>query len=335
MSFSVSSRAQRRELHPERCAALPASELFAMSIVLICRAKVSLPLGSQHSGRPAVAPFQCLAAMPHEGGTRAWILPVRPSLDRGSRAAEMFGVLQRFARRMAIPGCFLTWDTSVTSLNSRTDSLIKRARAVYDQIGSVSNPTWRSVAQSLSYFEAEYSVEKEMLTFPQYVFPDKSVRDASCDAARKISDVEVELEMRKDVFDQFVHIQSHLDSTVPAEMKRYVDRKVRDGRRAGLHLDEKGRKKIEELSKEENRLCIDFQRALDEENTVLEFTEEELAGCPEDFLRGLKKLRFITLSAPNCHATGRKHEGRDTARLPKSRQGKSRCRGRVRTMELS
>ncbi|TGZ75517.1 hypothetical protein CRM22_000320 [Opisthorchis felineus] len=162
---------------------------------------------------------------------------------------------------MAIPGCFLTWDTSVNLLNSRTDSLIKKARAVYDQIGSVSNPTWGSVAQSLSYFEAEYSVEKEMLTFPQYVFPDKSIRDASCDAARKISDVEVELEMRKDVFDQFVHIQSHLDSTVPAEMKRYVDRKVRDGRRAG-------RKKIEELSKEENRLCIDFQRALDEENTM-------------------------------------------------------------------
>ncbi|KAG5446122.1 Thimet oligopeptidase [Clonorchis sinensis] len=230
----------------------------------------------------------------------------------------MFGVLQRFARRMAIPGCFLTWDTSVNLLNSRTDSLIKKARAVYDQVGSVSNPTWRSVAQSLSYFEAEYSVEKEMLTFPQYVFPDKSIRDASCDAARKISDVEVELEMRKDVFDQFVHIQSNLDSTVPAEMKRYVDRKVRDGRRAGLHLDEKGRKKIEELSKEENRLCIDFQRALDEENTVLEFTKEELAGCPEDFLRGLKmapsgKLQ-ITLKYPHYFPASEKASNPATRR---------------------
>ncbi|KER33727.1 hypothetical protein T265_00415 [Opisthorchis viverrini] len=32
---------------------------------------------------PAVAPFRCLAAMPHEGGTRTGILPGRPSLDRG------------------------------------------------------------------------------------------------------------------------------------------------------------------------------------------------------------------------------------------------------------
>ncbi|KAG5441227.1 hypothetical protein CSKR_102438 [Clonorchis sinensis] len=42
-----------------------------------------------------------------------------------------------------------------------------------------------------------------------------------------------------------------------------------------------------------------------------------------------------TLSVPNCHATQRKHEGWDTARLPKPRQGKSRGRaGRVRTMDL-
>ncbi|KER28151.1 hypothetical protein T265_04981 [Opisthorchis viverrini] len=39
--------------------------------------------------RSAVAPFRCLAAMPHEGGTGAGILPSCPSLDRGSREAEV------------------------------------------------------------------------------------------------------------------------------------------------------------------------------------------------------------------------------------------------------
>ncbi|KER24516.1 hypothetical protein T265_07830 [Opisthorchis viverrini] len=41
------------------------------------------------SGRSAVAPFRCLAAMPSEGSTRAGILPGCPSLDRGSRVAEV------------------------------------------------------------------------------------------------------------------------------------------------------------------------------------------------------------------------------------------------------
>ncbi|KER22241.1 hypothetical protein T265_09609 [Opisthorchis viverrini] len=40
------------------------------------------------SHRSAVAPFRCLAAMPHKGCTRAGILPSFPSLDRGSREAE-------------------------------------------------------------------------------------------------------------------------------------------------------------------------------------------------------------------------------------------------------
>ncbi|KAG5455021.1 Neuron navigator 2, partial [Clonorchis sinensis] len=49
----------------------------------------------------------------------------------------------------------------------------------------------------------------------------------------------------------------------------------------------------------------------------------------------LKKLfSFNTLPVPNCHATRGKHEGWDTARMPKPRQGKSRCRGGVRTTDL-
>ncbi|KER27704.1 hypothetical protein T265_05331 [Opisthorchis viverrini] len=39
---------------------------------------------------------------------------------------------------------------------------------------------------------------------------------------------------------------------------------------------------------------------------------------------------YSTFARPSCHAIQRKHEGWDTARLPKSRQEKSRVRGRVR-----
>ncbi|GAA50603.1 hypothetical protein CLF_104782 [Clonorchis sinensis] len=41
-----------------------------------------------------------------------------------------------------------------------------------------------------------------------------------------------------------------------------------------------------------------------------------------------------TLSVPNCHATRRKHESWDTAKLPKPRHGKSRGTGRARTTDL-
>ncbi|KER19888.1 hypothetical protein T265_11452 [Opisthorchis viverrini] len=48
----------------------------------------------------------------------------------------------------------------------------------------------------------------------------------------------------------------------------------------------------------------------------------------------LPSLSCNILPVPSCHATRRKHEGWDTARLPKPRQGKSRGRGRLRATDF-
>ncbi|KER27715.1 hypothetical protein T265_05274 [Opisthorchis viverrini] len=47
-----------------------------------------------------------------------------------------------------------------------------------------------------------------------------------------------------------------------------------------------------------------------------------------------KVFTCTTLPVPSCHATRKKHEGWDTARLPKPRQGKSSGGGRIRTTDL-
>ncbi|KER33280.1 hypothetical protein T265_12635, partial [Opisthorchis viverrini] len=47
-----------------------------------------------------------------------------------------------------------------------------------------------------------------------------------------------------------------------------------------------------------------------------------------------KSFSCSTLSVPSYYATRRKHEGWDTARSPKPRQGKSMCRGRVRATNI-
>ncbi|KER32416.1 hypothetical protein T265_01472 [Opisthorchis viverrini] len=64
--------------------------------------------------RSAVAPFRCLAAVPHEGCTRAAVLPGCPSLDRGSREAE-FGFEPRTFR----------------SVNSRSNHLVQPEKVLY------------------------------------------------------------------------------------------------------------------------------------------------------------------------------------------------------------
>ncbi|KAG5446990.1 hypothetical protein CSKR_113977 [Clonorchis sinensis] len=61
---------------------------------------------------------------------------------------------------------------------------------------------------------------------------------------------------------------------------------------------------------------------------------EQKAALVEYYGNSLSAFSCNTLSAPNCHATRRKHEGWDTVRLPKPRQGKSRGRSGVRTTDL-
>ncbi|RTG86053.1 thimet oligopeptidase [Schistosoma bovis] len=215
-------------------------------------------------------------------------------------------------------GCRLKWSTSVGDIVKRTSTLINYARSVYDKVGSSKPDTFESVVLPISMFEAEYQTERNAIDFPQHTFPCKAIRDASCDATRKLSDVEVELEMRKDVFEKFVSVQKNIDSSFSDEYRRYVDRKVQLGRRNGLHLDDDKRKLIEALNKEENQLCIDFQRALNEENTLLEFTDEELTGCPADFIDGLKKLpsgkREVSLKYPHYFPIMQKASNPETRR---------------------
>ncbi|KER33471.1 hypothetical protein T265_00588 [Opisthorchis viverrini] len=54
-----------------------------------CCSHATFPSNVKERKPSAVALFRCLAAMPPEGSTRVGILPGCPSLDRGSRVAEV------------------------------------------------------------------------------------------------------------------------------------------------------------------------------------------------------------------------------------------------------
>jgi len=72
------------------------------------------------------------------------------------------------------------------------------------------------------------------------------------------------------------------------EHVRYMRFTVRDLERHGAHLDDQLRERLVDLRTRIADLCIEYQRNLNEENTRLWFSAEELAGMSPTFLEGLR-----------------------------------------------
>ncbi|KAK3580969.1 hypothetical protein CHS0354_006996 [Potamilus streckersoni] len=215
----------------------------------------------------------------------------------------------------------LSWKiVTAEYIKKTTDELIENAKAVYDAVGALKpeQMTYDNVVKALSDNDREYSVRRNNLDFVQHVYTDKALRDASVVADKKLSEFDVEMSMRQDVFDAIKAFQKQDGLDLKQEVKRYIERLVKLGERNGLHLPKEIQEKIKEIKKRMSDLSIDFSKNLNEENTVLEFTEEELVGLPADFIKALDKTEQghckLTLKYPHYFPCMKKAQNPETRR---------------------
>ncbi|XP_071545618.1 thimet oligopeptidase-like [Panulirus ornatus] len=249
-------------------------------------------------------------------------------LLKGSRKSEssficrLLSITSIMPTPQGINGLYDFRKVTPDDIEKQTDALIHRQRTAYDSIGStpLDKVTYENVIKHLADLMAERATLGSPLDFPQHAATDKAVREASSKAEQKLEEFDVEMSMRKDIFDRVVAFRDTVNMEgFSDEQKRLIEKLILHGKRNGLHLSEEIQVEVKKIKKRMSELSIQFQRNLNEDNTKLFFTQEELAGMPDDFINELSqgedgKLE-VTMKYPHLFPITKKCRVPDTRRL--------------------
>jgi len=199
--------------------------------------------------------------------------------------------------------CRLRWDLDAAGIKKLTDDLLADGKKVLDQIAALPKEqvSWASTFKAFIDMEGKMSTLSSSVTFPSNASVDKSIRDASNAGKKDLSNFSIDTYMREDVF---LVLKSFAEKGEKLERieQRLVDRVLRDFVRNGLELPPEQREKLKDIKKEMTSLCVTANANMNEENTKLLFTKEELKGMQDDFFNGLTQTEgkySVTLKYPD------------------------------------
>ncbi len=181
--------------------------------------------------------------------------------------------------------------TSAATLSDACERALREATRERDVLrASATAP--RSVDNTLGAFDAMTRQLDEVVGIASSMaslHPDEAVRNAGDDCVQKVSKWSTETQLDPLLFAAAHGLAAQALSGFDA---RYLERLLRDFRRAGVDKDEATRRRLAELDEKMVKIDQDFERNIREDVRTLELDSvEQLRGLPAD---------YVTAHAPNA-----------------------------------
>lgn len=152
---------------------------------------------------------------------------------------------------------------------------------------------WNTFA-SLDKISAQLDVDTSLTVFMQYVSTNAEERDSARAADEAVTNWAIALGKREDLY-KALKAAAVVKAKLSPEEQRLRDHWLRDFRRSGMGLDASKRKQLQGIEEQLNKLGIDFQRNIAEDESKVALAPDELKGVPAEVLKRIPMTNGIYL----------------------------------------
>ena len=175
-------------------------------------------------------------------------------------------------------------ESPVSDALKKADGAIATIVAVPDD-----ERTFTNTVGAIDRLIVNLSLDTEFLQFMAYVSPDAALRESGSQAEEDVRNWLIGLTKREDLY-KAVKAYADTGPKLEGEQKRLLDHTLRDYRRAGMNLSPEDREKLKAIEIEINKLSLEFEKNIRDDDTRVPLLEEELKGMSEDYLKAQPKV---------------------------------------------
>jgi len=182
---------------------------------------------------------------------------------------------------------------TIAEINTQADYAMKTAQEKFKNVLEIpaEQRTFENTAHAYDSLQSEFIINLGAVAILETVEPDDALRKAYHDSNVKLRQFFVEAFFKPEIYTAF---KEYFDGNAKkenlnAEEQYYLDESMRDFVRHGFNLPAEKFELVKNLEKELSELATNFEANINQDNSFLTLSKEELSGVSENLLSTLEK----------------------------------------------